>query len=104
MKTLFTYSKRTILSQSKLGCELHNQTDGEGRRLTRDKPKPEKPALGHPSASDVREVAANTLTFGLSLAEKIAECAPVPGLKGAIGALNLTLSRFEVRSTHNLTM
>ena len=69
----------------------------------RDKAKPvgEKPPRGRPS--DMRQVAASTLIFGLSLAEKIAECAPVPGLKGAIASLNLVLNRSEVRIIHNLT-
>jgi hypothetical protein len=96
MKKLF---RQTVSSQSTLrSCEPQNQAVGE-----RDKSKHEKPAPGRPSASDVRQVAANTLTFGLSLAEKIAECAPVPGLKGAIGALNLILNRFDVSPMHNLT-
>jgi hypothetical protein len=98
---LFTSFYRTTSSQSTLHCELHNQTESEKKNLMRDKPKPEKPAPGRPS--DVRQVAANTLIFGLSLAEKIAECAPVPGLKGAISTLNLILNRSDVRFIHNLT-
>lgn len=86
---LFASLKRTVPSHSTLCGKLHNRTRGEERFLMSDNLKPP----GHPS--DVRQVAANTLTFGLSLAEKIAQCAPIPGLKGAIAALNLILNSFD---------
>lgn len=46
--------------------------------------------------SDIGQVVSNTLVFALALVEKISECAPVPGLKGAVGGLRLFLDRFDV--------
>lgn len=64
----------------------------------RDKPKPAKQAPDR--LSDVTQVAANTLIFGLSLIERVSECAPVPGLRAAVGGVNLILERFNVRPFH----
>ena len=46
-----------------------------------------------------KQVAYNTLKFSLTLVETIAGCFPVPGVKGAIGSLNLIIDRFDVGSS-----
>jgi hypothetical protein len=92
---LFTSSQRIGSSHPTLYYEPNGQAKGEKISMMRDKCKPEKPAPGRPS--DVRQLAASTLGFGLSLVEQIADCVPVPGLRSAIGGLNLILDRFDVR-------
>ncbi|KAG5638844.1 hypothetical protein DXG03_003972, partial [Asterophora parasitica] len=57
--------------------------------------KPADATNGHQPHPPVHELVTNTFVFALSLVEKISECAPVPGLKGAVGALTLTIQRFE---------
>jgi hypothetical protein len=52
--------------------------------------------------SDIGQVVSNTLVFALALVEKISECAPVPGLKGAVGGLRLFLDRFDVSKVSRL--
>lgn len=45
---------------------------------------------------EFKPIAYNTLKFSLTLVEAIAGCFPVPGVKGAIGSLNLVIDRFDV--------
>jgi hypothetical protein len=45
---------------------------------------------------EFKQTAYNTLRFSLTLVEKIAGCFPVPGVKDAIGSLNLVIDRFDV--------
>ncbi|GLB36785.1 hypothetical protein LshimejAT787_0310720 [Lyophyllum shimeji] len=45
--------------------------------------------------NSVHQVVMNTFVFALSLIEKVSECAPVPGLKGAVGAFHILMQRFE---------
>ncbi|KAF8060790.1 hypothetical protein FPV67DRAFT_307115 [Lyophyllum atratum] len=65
------------IEEKTAGCEL---------------PPREKP---HRPQASVHQVVTNTFIFALSLVEKIAECAPVPGLKGAIGAFHIMMQRLE---------
>jgi hypothetical protein len=63
---------------------------------------PSKPIHSHsndnvPSPpSDFRRTVYNTFTFSLKLVETLAEIFPVPGIKSAIGTLNVTIERFDV--------
>ncbi|KAG6829936.1 hypothetical protein H0H87_009696 [Tephrocybe sp. NHM501043] len=58
-------------------------------------PKTAVPASCAQCHGSVKQVVSNTFVFALSLVEKLAECAPVPGLKGAVGAFHVVMQRFE---------
>ncbi|KAG6847220.1 hypothetical protein H0H93_009442, partial [Arthromyces matolae] len=52
-------------------------------------------AHGHDTTTTMQETVLNTFVFALALLEKLTECAPVPGLKGAVGIFHVVMQRFE---------
>jgi hypothetical protein len=50
-----------------------------------------------PRAQNFKQIAYNTLKLSLTLLEKVSESFPIPGVKGALGGINLMIDRFDVR-------